>query len=285
MLEPETDLQRVASDLMGRGWTTFRVDVSACEAFGRLGIASEQFFKAPPDVRRLSEWTGHDMWAGYQPMPEGDREVLDHVDRFEVTQGMIDSPETVWPWLSPEARALKVAFGEANRIARRLVAAAVQAVAQAAHRDPDTAVRLWCHDDASTLVVNRYRSIPAADRAVAVKMKPHADFGGLTLIHVGPGLDALQFRTADGWQPVAADSRDEDLGVMLTGQLFAHWLGAEAPIHQVVQEPGQPRMSTVYFNQPNLHAVIANEDGESVVAGEHISAMQAHYNSLSAPAA
>jgi isopenicillin N synthase-like dioxygenase len=245
-----------------------------------LTATAKWFFQASPETLRLSQWPGDGMWAGYQPMPEGDVDVLDQVDRFEVSQALLVSSQDEWPWLSAEARELKHALAAVNAIARDLVAASVEAVSQASGRDPDAARRLWCHDDASTLVVNNYRPIPMAGRSETVKMKPHADFGGLTLIQVDTGLDALQFQADGSWQLVGGGQDDAHLAVMLVGQLFAHWLGTEAPIHQVVQDPHQSRMSTVYFNQPNLDAAIVNNDGVSIVAGDHIAAMQDLYNHL-----
>ncbi|HZV27274.1 MAG TPA: 2OG-Fe(II) oxygenase family protein [Acidothermaceae bacterium] len=279
---PDIRVQYIAPELVRRGWATFRLDPGESQAFARLSETAKRFFRAPPQTLRLSEWPGHGMWAGYQPMPDGEAEIVDQVDRFEVSQAMLVSSDEEWPWLSAEARELKQVLSAANAIAQDLVAASVEGVAQVSGRDPDAARRLWCHDDASTLVVNNYRSVPVKNQSVAVKMKPHADFGGLTMVQVDTGLDALQFQASDGWQSVTSGSDDADLAVMLIGQLFAHWLGTEAPIHQVVQNPHQSRMSTVYFNQPSLDAVIVNKSGTSVVAGEHIAAMQDFYNKLGA---
>ena len=277
---PDTRTRCVASELLGRGWATFPLEAWESAAFGRLTATAKWFFQASPETLRLSQWPGDGMWAGYQPMPEGDVDVLDQVDRFEVSQALLVSSQDEWPWLSAEARELKHALAAVNAIARDLVAASVEAVSQASGRDPDAARRLWCHDDASTLVVNNYRPIPMAGRSETVKMKPHADFGGLTLIQVDTGLDALQFQADGSWQLVGGGQDDAHLAVMLVGQLFAHWLGTEAPIHQVVQDPHRSRMSTVYFNQPNLDAAIVNNDGVSIVAGDHIAAMQDIYNHL-----
>jgi isopenicillin N synthase-like dioxygenase len=282
-----TQIEDIAAGLVSRGRAVFRLTAAQAAAFSRLDAAAGRFFGAPQEVLRLSLWPGHGMWAGYQPMPDGDAEVIDQVDRFEVSLELLDRSDAQWPWGSAEARALKQALRAVNAIARDLIAAAVGAVAQLSGREPDAARRLWCEDDASTLVVNAYRSWPAGDTAAtggpaAVKMKPHADFGGLSLIQAGRGLDALQFRAGAGadWEPVTEAGGGDGLAVMLTGQLFAHWLGTQAPVHRVVHDPGQARMSTVYFHQPNLAAVIPGQDAEPIVAGEHIAAMQDFYNSL-----
>ena len=291
-----TRIEDIAAGLAGRGRAVFRLTPAESGAFSRLDAAAGRFFGAPQEVLSLSLWPGHGMWAGYQPMPDGDAEVIDQVDRFEVSLELLDRSDLEWPWGSAEARALRQALRAVNAIARDLVAAAVGAVAQLSGREPAAARRLWCEDDASTLVVNAYRSWVAGGGtaaggagaggagggAAAVKMKPHADFGGLSLIQAGRGLDALQFRAGEGWEPVteAGGGDGAGLAVMLTGQLFAHWLGMQAPVHQVVHDPGQPRLSTVYFHQPNLAAVIPGQDGEPIVAGEHIAAMQDFYNSL-----
>jgi len=263
----------------------FGLTTRESEAFRRLDAAANGFFTAPHEVRQLSRWPGHGMWAGYQPMPDGDIEVIDHVDRFETPQAMLATSNTEWPWLSAEARALRPALEEVTLLARNLVAATVEEVARLSGRDPDAARRLWCDHDASTLVVNAYRTVPVEGSPVAEKMKPHRDFGGLTLVQVDSGLDALQFQSCDSWRSAGDRSDHSDLAVMLIGQLFAHWLGMQAPIHRVTQEPHRSRRSTVYFHQPNLDTVIVGPDGGLLVAGAHIRAMQDLYNLLGVPPA
>ncbi len=279
-------MRDAASDLAGRGWSLFGLTAAEQDAFGRLDAAAERFFSAPPGVRARSEWAGDGMWAGYQPMPAGDPDVLDHVDRFETTRQAMAVGEGEWPWRSDQASGLRRALTEVAAICAALVSAAVREVSLNAGHDAAKAQALWCEDDESTLVVNSYRSGLGRGSGDAVKMKPHADFGGLSLIFAAEGLESLEFETGSGWRPVSVPAGLAGrAGVILIGQLFAHWLGTEAPVHRVVQASGGRRMSTVYFHQPGLDAVIDGPDGVPVVAGEHIAAMQAYYNGLGDPAA
>lgn len=279
-------MRDAARDLAGRGWSAFGLAGGEHAALRRLSEAAESFFRAPGEVRSRSEWAGQGMWAGYQPMPPGDPDVLDHVDRFETTRQAMAAAEGEWPWVSEPACRLRRALAEVTGLAAGLVAAAVREVSLLTGHDPAKAQALWCEDDASTLVVNSYRPGLGRGGGPAVKMKPHADFGGLSLIFAGESLSSLEFEAGDGWQPVSVPP---DLagraGVVLAGQLFAHWLGSTAPVHRVVQASGARRMSTVYFHQPGMDAVIDAPGGEPVVAGEHIAAMQAYYNGLGEPAA
>lgn len=279
-------IQRAAHGLVHRGWDLLQLGPVEAGAFRLLTDTANAFFQAPDDVRRRSVWPGHGMWAGYQPMPDGDPDLIDHVDRFEAPSAALHSPDDRWPWLSAEARALRQAYGPVSAFASDLVRNCVGQVAVIQGHDPDAAQRLWCHDDASTLVVNFYREQPAPSPSPTVQMKPHADFGGLTVIHVGAGLESLQFQCDDDWLPAAAADDDQpNVVLVLIGQLFAHWLGSQAPIHRVAHAPQQQRLSTVYFHQPHLATVIDGTDGTTIVAGEHIAAMQDHYNHLGMPAA
>jgi hypothetical protein len=319
-------MRDAASDLAGRGWSLFGLTAAEQDAFGRLNAAAERFFSAPPEVRARSEWAGDGMWAGYQPMPAGDPDVLDHVDRFETTRQAMAVGEGEWPWRSDQACRLRRALAEVAAISAALVSAAVREVSLNAGHDAAKAQALWCEDDESTLVVNSYRSglgrgggtvlnqtvlnqtvlnqtvlnqtvlnqtvlnqtvlNQTVLNETVVKMKPHADFGGLSLIFAAAGLESLEFEADGGWRPVRVPAGLAGrAGVILIGQLFAHWLGTEAPVHRVVQASGGRRMSTVYFHQPGLDAVIDGPDGVPVVAGEHIAAMQAYYNGLGDPAA
>jgi isopenicillin N synthase-like dioxygenase len=275
-----------ASDLAGRGWSLFGLTGGEQAALERLSAAADSFFRAPPEVRQRSEWAGDGMWAGYQPMPAGDPDVLDHVDRFEITRQAMAAGEGDWPWRSDQACRLRRALTEVAAVSAALVSAAVAEVSLLTGHDAAKAQALWCEGDESTLVVNSYRAGLGRDGAAAVKMKPHADFGGLSLIFAAAGLESLEFEADGGWLPVSVPAGLAGrAGVILTGQLFAHWLGTSAPVHRVMQASAGRRMSTVYFHQPGLDAVIDGPDGVPVIAGEHIAAMQAYYNGLGDPAA
>lgn len=271
-----------AMSLLRRGWATITVDGSTCEAFQRLTSSAEAFFTAPEAVRSLSAWSGDGPWSGYQPMPDGDPGIVDHVDRFEADTAVLASTDGSWPWVSKQARRLKGDLVEVDRLCRIIVANCVRAVADLTSRDAAEAHALWCVDDSSTLVVNSYRT-NVVPQSTTVKMKEHADFGGLTLIEAWGGLNALQFRSGDGWTTPENDSSEASRTlVVLIGELFAHWIGTEAPVHRVEQDSERERHSTVFFNQPNYTTEVTGPDGTSIVAGEHITAMQERYNAMSA---
>lgn len=278
---PANDLQRVAARIVERGWDRIRLGARDAETYQALTLSARAFFEAPEDVRHESLWLGHGMWAGYQPIPEGDPDIIDQVERFEAPISVLDTPDDLWPWTTGQALALKKCFCTVDVVARNLIRGLVDEVAQLVGRDAVVARELWCRDDASTVVVNSYVTSATAEAAPTPLMKPHTDFGGITVIHAAAGLQHLQFQSKDEWVPAAdTDEKQGELAVVLIGDLFAHWLGTTAPTHQVTHAGDMKRLSTVYFHQPNLDTVIDSPDGVTVVAGEHIASMQEHYNQL-----
>ena len=128
-------IRPVAAGLLSRGFEPLPLEAGEREAFRRLGDVSARFFSAPDDILRRSQWSGEGSWAGYQPMPDGDPDVVDNIDRFEASHEMLSFPDDAWPWLSGPAHELRTALTAVDEVARRIVAASGRGDLR--RRDPD----------------------------------------------------------------------------------------------------------------------------------------------------
>lgn len=261
-------LELVDCTLTSTGYSA--VDIGAAGEFARQALAaSRRFFREEPAAKATAGWSGKGVWSGFQPIPEGDIDHVDLLERFEVpAPGSPDSRET-WPSLAEELlTALRSLVVPCLDLVKALL------VDNAPGRPVEAAdvEDLWITGHASTVVANYY----AGCAAHPVVMKPHRDFGGLTVLFFEPGTaDRVEFQLDGGWEHLPA----ETACCVVAGELLGGWLGCPAPTHRVVGGETD-RYSVAFFHQPAFDRFVPFADGTTVEAGKHITARQAYYNAL-----
>ncbi|MCO7220311.1 isopenicillin N synthase family oxygenase [Klenkia sp. PcliD-1-E] len=114
--------------------------------------------------------------------------------------------------------------------------------------------------DVTLFSVNLYPPQPVDDDYVEeVVLNPHADSGGLTVLHQRGSYEGLQVRdAAGGWVTVPLR---EDAFVINIGHLMSRWTNGRFPatVHRVVAgpDPTAERQSIAMFFLPNIDQVVA----------------------------
>jgi isopenicillin N synthase-like dioxygenase len=265
----ERDLDEAVEQLRTWGFSCLPLS-RALDGAARTGFqAARRLFSLPDAQRQLASWSGHGLWSGYQPVPLGDAAEIDVVERFEMSAA--DLASSCSGTLAPVLE-LHAAMGAALDSAMILVASLVAKLAAAGGHGGGDPRWLWLEDHASTVVVNHYP--PQADGSIV--MKPHRDFGGLTVVLFEPdGGGSLELFAGGRWCPLPARTA----ACVLVGELLGGWLGCESPLHRVRGSEAD-RFSLVVFHQPALARDIPLAAGGFVAVGPHIVARQAAYNVL-----
>jgi len=271
----------------------------APDVIAQMRSTSREFFLLPREQKALVEFDGVGHWRGWQPVMEGGARYGGHerptelLERLEQnlcpSQGGADAPGNRWP-ARPEG--LRAAWSAYHDGVFALTVRLMTGLASALDAD-DPDLEAWCGDQWSNLVVNHFPPLDAAPEPGRVRVAPHTDHGGLTVLCAddapgglgGPG--GLEVRNdAGSWSAVG-----QPAGAVLVqaGDLLERWSGGRlrATPHRVVNPPagiGEAgrRLSIVFFHQPRLDFVVVPVTGDrdaypAVAAGEHVTSRQDAY--------
>jgi isopenicillin N synthase-like dioxygenase len=231
-----------------------------------MRAVSLEFFDLPREEKARCEWVGHDVWRGWQPVFEGGDRFADDAavewrewleENLCPSAGGPDNPLNNWP---PVPVALRPAWEAYHAAMFALAARIVGLLAEALDLDRSV-LPAWQDGQYSNLVANHYPAQDVAPKAGQVRVNPHTDHGGITILQVDDapgGLEVAYDRV--GWQaavvpPGALVVQAGDLLERLTaGRL-------RATPHRVVNPPldagdAGRRLSLVYFHHPDLDVVV-----------------------------
>ena len=218
-----------------------------------------------PDQLRSFVWHPYDPTLGLVPLSN-----LPQVSRPQ------DRSRDAWrhPNLVPDGL-------PGARAALRVLAALFSAVRaevlalleEAAGWEPGRLASWMGHGPLETVAVNHYQ-LTSGHRAGAVCLKPHTDFGALTLnaLDGHSGVAGLWYRGPSGqWHPAAEPPPG---GVpIFAGRLLAAQVGLRAFEHFVRcgdgPAGGPNRMSVVGFGQPAVPALVTTAEGDTRPSGEY----------------
>jgi isopenicillin N synthase-like dioxygenase len=237
------------------------------EVVASMRETSLEFFDLPRAEKARCEWIGEGVWRGWQPVFEGGdrfgddaqvewREWLE--ENLCRSAGGPDNSLNNWPPTPPSLRPAWERYHEAMfALATRVIGLLADALALDRSVLPS-----WQEDQYSNLVANHYPPQTVAPEHGQVRVNPHTDHGGITLLHVDDapgGLEVAYDRV--GWR--AADVPTGAL-VVQSGDLLERLTAGRlrATPHRVVNPPlgtgdAGRRLSIVYFHHPDLDSVVA----------------------------
>ena len=263
------------------------------EVVDAMRATAREFFALPRDEKALVEFNGTGHWRGWQPVMEGSAlyggaerptELLERLEEnLCPSQGGADAPENRWPARPRQLRAAWCAYHDAAfALTTRLMAALVGALDA-----DDPGLDAWCGDQWSNLVVNHFPPLDEEPEPGRVRVAPHTDHGGLTVLCADDAVGGLEVGDdRGGWTAVV---QPEGALLVQAGDLLERWSGGRlrATPHRVVNPPrgsGEPsrRLSIVYFHQPRLDFVVTPVTGDRsayapVPAGDYVTDRQDAY--------
>ena len=278
------------------------------DVIAEMRTTSREFFLLPRAEKALVEFDGVGHWRGWQPVMEGSARYGGHerptelLERLEQnlcpSQGGAAASGNRWPTRPTGLRAAWCAYHDAVfALTARLMTALADALGT---DDPD--LDAWCGDQWSNLVVNHFPPLDAAPEPDRVRVAPHTDHGGLTVLCAddAPADDATADNAPADNAPGGLEVRDDRGGWSAVGQpdgallvqagdLLERWSGGRlrATPHRVVNPPtglgeASRRLSIVYFHQPRLDFVVVPVTGDrdaypAVAAGDHVTSRQEAY--------
>lgn len=234
-----------------------------CEAVYAESLA---FFALPRAEKASVEWSGSGLWRGWQPIAEGGAEYGGEVaptellERLEANLSPIaggpDSPDNLWPSRPSSLRPAWEAYADGlSGLTSRLVALLAEGLDL-----PGADLPAWTRDQFSNVVANFYPAQPTPPEEGRMRVRPHVDHGGLTVLLFDAAPGGLQSRVGGEWVDVAPLPG----GLLVqAGELLARWTAGvvRANVHQVVNPPREhalrSRMSIVYFHHPDLDSMVA----------------------------
>lgn len=268
------------------------VPVAAAEAVYRSGAA---FMALPEPAKQVVAWSGRGAWQGWQRMQgdapsEASPTYLDLVERFELrlAQRTASDPSVatmdaasraawgrsfaLWPDQPPGfAEIWTDAYAGMHHLANRLIRLLADGLELEESGSGDWTSRQW-----SNLVLNHYPPQHRPPVAGRVRSRPHTDIGGFTLLWSNDRTGGLESQVAPGrWRPVEIPP-----GTLLVqaGDLLTRWSRGRIPsnVHRVVnpapdsEAARNGRFSVVYFHHPDMGTAIQGEDGQVLLASEHV---------------
>jgi isopenicillin N synthase-like dioxygenase len=268
----------------------------AADLRAEMASVSARFFDLPEEEKALVRWPGTGQWKGWQPVYAGAAEltgerVPDLVERFEVQE--IDD-FGMWPSEPTGLRATWVAY---YRACAALASELMVGIAGALDL-PSADMAAWTTRQYANLVVNNYPAQPDAPLPGQVRVGPHTDRGGFTLLAADDAPGGLEVRLPGSRDWIAVQI-PADAFLVQAGDLLSRWTNRliRANAHRVVNPPRQVaatarRQAVVYFHYPALDHVVApapsciaasgNPPLEPLHAGEHLMHRQAAFAVASA---
>ena len=278
--------------LFTEGYAAVRGHGVPCDVIDGMRATSIGFFDLPRDEKAHCEWIGEGVWRGWQPVFEGGERFADDStvewrewleENLCPSAGGPDNRLNNWPaapaalrpaWEAYHAAMFEFSAGVIGRLAAELGIA-------------PGSLGPWQEGQYSNLVANHYPAQLTAPLPGQVRVAPHTDHGGITVLHVddAPGGLEVAFDRA-GWH---AASVPPDALVVQVGDLLERFTAGRlrATPHRVVNPPAGAgadgrRLSIVYFHHPDLDAEVAPviagpREFEPIVARDWIERRQYRY--------
>jgi isopenicillin N synthase-like dioxygenase len=222
-----------------------------------MADVSAAFFQLPEQEKEKVRWPGSGMWQGWVPVYRGDPDIVepgavpDLVEWFQLQEF---GSFSLWPEQPVRMRAVWLAYFQALRaLSSRVIEMIATSLALPADDVPAWTERAFCN-----LAVNHYPPRDEAPLPGQVRLSPHTDENGITLLIARKDPGGLQIRrphtAEDDWRPVHIPS-----GVVFIqpGDLLARWTNRviHANHHRVLNPPGvvaptPSRQSIVFFHYP-----------------------------------
>ncbi|MFN8028282.1 MAG: 2OG-Fe(II) oxygenase family protein [Acidimicrobiia bacterium] len=259
--------------LRGHGHAALRGHGIGSALIDEMRAVSLEFFALPRAEKAAVEYDGVGPWRGWQPVHEGsaiyggDTRPTELLERLEEnlcpSQGGIDAPTNRWPTAPRSLRGVWATYHDA---AFALTTRLMGLLAAALEVD-DPSLDRWCTEQWSNLVVNHFPPLAGEPAPGRVRVLPHTDHGGLTLLCADDLPGGLEVGYPDDrWEQVDAPA---DAVLVQAGDLLERWSGGRvrATPHRVVNPPvaagaAGRRTSIVYFHHPRIDHVVAPVTGD-----------------------
>jgi isopenicillin N synthase-like dioxygenase len=269
--------------------------------FSAIRAASLTFFDLPREEKATVQWPGSGLWRGWQPVHEGGAEYggavrpTELLERFEVNlspgSGGATTQDNLWPERPAELQTTYTDYAAAlHHLTSDLMALLVGELDL-----PEADLAAWQERQYSNLVANLYPAQDVAPASGRLRVAPHIDHGGLTVLlfdDAPGGLEVSPNGESNDWIPVAPVD-----GALLVqaGELLEHWTDGVLPanLHRVAnptrEQAASRRLSIIFFHQPDLASVItpapscAPADGSTrtaVIAGDLVARRQREYREV-----
>ena len=265
----------------------------APDVIAEMRTTALEFFALPREEKALLEFDGVGHWRGWQPVIEGaaryggDERPTELLERLEenlcTSQGGADARGNRWPARPARLRSAWCAYHDAAFALTTRLMTELAAALDADDHDLDA----WCDDQWSNLVVNHFPPLDDVPVPGRVRVAPHTDHGGLTVLCADDAPGGLEIGDdRGGW---AAVGQPPGALLVQAGDLLERWAGGRirATPHRVVNPPpgaGEAgrRLSIVYFHQPRLDCVVVPVAGDreaysAIAAGDHVTDRQDAY--------
>jgi isopenicillin N synthase-like dioxygenase len=231
------------------------------ELMDEMFVACRQFFSAPEGVKSAVAWPGDGRWRGFFAVEESSNSgEVELVERLEYGRPDLYDVAGSPGWPAEPVRLRHVwseyYLGIESIIARLLRCASLNGVLEAA------IIEAWSDRHESNLSANCYLNHQAS--AGVLGMKPHTDFGGLTVLAADGSWPHFEAFIGDAWRLVAFEPHDVVLqvGDLLSAASDGRW---PATLHRVsydydssdAPDSAGRRISLAYFHIPDASSTLA----------------------------
>jgi len=219
-----------------------------------------QFFDGPEETKRAVSWPGDGRWRGWFAVAEMvDCADVELVERLEYGRADLYADDGPPPWPS-EPPGLRRVWTEYYLEVEGILARLLRCASLRGRIGTDI-VDAWASRHESNLSANCYLNYDVPGDLPG--MKPHTDFGGLTVLAADGSWPRFEAFVNGAWHPIAFGRHDLVLqvGDLLSAAADGRW---PATMHRVSYERGseaagglQPRrISLAYFHIPDPAAVL-----------------------------
>jgi isopenicillin N synthase-like dioxygenase len=222
---------------------------------------STEFFDLPEEEKNRVRWSGKGMWEAWVPVYRGDPDIVaegstpDLVEWFQF-QRFEDFDQ--WPERPARMREVWKAYYDAcSGLATKIISMLAESLEL-----PADDVSAWTDEAFRNLAVNNYPPQPEPPLPGQVRLSPHTDENGLTLLTSRKDTGGLQVRKpgATDWTPVTIP---QGTYFVQPGDLLARWTNrlVYANHHRVVNPPREVaaatrRQTMIFFHYPSWDALI-----------------------------
>ncbi|MCU1455048.1 MAG: 2OG-Fe(II) oxygenase [Acidimicrobiales bacterium] len=233
----------------------------ASDLFARMTEVSRAFFALPREEKEVVRWPGEGVWHGW--MPDGgatdltDDATPDLVEWYQVNDlGHF----ALWP---ERPAGLHAIWAEYYAACRALACRLMTMLATALDL-PSEQLPAWTDHQWANLAVNHYPPLREAPRPGQLRLSPHTDECGITILTANNAPGGLEVRIpgSNAWTPITFGP---DTFLVQVGDLLARWTNRliHANVHRVVPpapelaaSPVAARDTLVFFHMPSLDTVV-----------------------------
>lgn len=228
-----------------------------------MADVSAEFFDLPEQEKGKARTRGHGMWQGWAPVYRGDRDFTEPGQAPDLVEWFqVQDFEAFGLWPERPARMQSVWLA-AYQALRGLSSRVIDMIAVALDL-PGEDVAAWTDRPFCDLAVNNYPSRREALLPGQVRLSPHTDEDGITLVMARQDPGGLQIRRPhtpeDDWRPVLIPP---GAVFIQAGDVLARWTNRviHANHHRVLNPPGvgtptPRRQSIVFFHYPAWETVV-----------------------------